>query len=1283
MEQGGKFPHLKLDSAKLQDISHDISKTLSKMDARIKPDGVGGVNPLSLLSEEKGRLESPRPSTSNCQTSHWPDEGVYDDERQNVVQQPVIQKERNGREENVIIISDEDHDDVPEIPKAPKGFETENGKPKSPLKKASKIQKPQIPIIEAQPLRRKVKCYYVTAKHDKAEAAHFKAQVDTPSTSCVNTAATVPTKTVQDQSIGEFSGWSKRKRRASDQSEDSLEHLKQLRLHGQEGQKVKRFRRTSTHKKKGKNLKKLQLDPQEMQFHNLKRDQLQKATATPLSPTPTKHTKKAKHDISEGEKHESDEKKGKNTVSIPGEQPVQPLSSHQSPTLQRSTSLHEKDDESLKADMSSMSRTTTKIFSDSSRSDTLVKDMTKLTAPKPKIAHQGHMPLPRVPPLKRRPSAQPEFRHLPIAKVPPCPPQPQPKQVCKTRLQSPPKDKRYPCTEVLKSSGKQKASILKENILKWKYSFFKEYKELGPPETLCDLPLRLVPRTFPSFKDYYDTFFPLLLTNTFEELVGEWLREGRVTLKLIFQSVDYGPLDSGLCTINKATFIANLTPQQKSEQFYPKVDDVVILWLPQNTASYARSPFSDEHKPDDCEPQPHFGIVSHSEVTDLRQELKVQTFGNVLSVDKQQVQCEVIGSMLSAMRELNALCHIQDKALIQTILAPDKHFAHVLPDSEPMFEGCNKDQAKAINCVLSMVMSAQPTPKICMIHGPPGTGKSDTIVNLLYQLSQKLGAADGTGQKPWRTLVCAPSTAAVDSLMEKIIAFFQNLKSAKSTGSCGDINLVRLGTEKNISKQVEKFSLEYQADRQIEKAKQKIATLEQNIHNLTEMHANCQTQEERNKVLGKKAKVVETRKRLWDRMKLSKSGKYNMQRVILQEANVICCTLSTSGGVDLRAAFPSHLQDHTPFNCVIIDEAGQAKETETLIPLLFRCPSLVLVGDPHQLPPTVISQKTKELGFDQSLMDRIYKSVHGLSPPHTHFLSQQYRMHVDIQNFPSKYFYRNLLKADGPMAQSRCCSDWACESYRVFDVADGQETSEKDSFFNTTELDLTVELVRLVTKRYQDRNPNKLFSGVVGVITPCKAQRFRIHQALQREGLSKGVMVNTVNGFQGREKDCIIVSCVRSSNNVDSIEFLGSRQQINVAITRAKYSLFILGHLNTLKEHRYWKPVIQDAEDRGFIIKSEEQYLKMDARKILKEDDFCLSPPHRTQDWSWHPSNRPHLSRSNSTTSYSSCSTASPREVPYTAGHQGSSWHAAASKAQPLRASRDRRDSCEWDRQRP
>ncbi|XP_031433950.1 probable helicase senataxin isoform X1 [Clupea harengus] len=977
--------------------------------------------------------------------------------------------------------------------------------------------------------------------------------------------------------------------------------------------------------------------------------------------------------------------------SLPGDQPDQTIqlpSLPQPPMVQTPSTVHQSDDSLfLKPGMSPMSQkrarpSTTKIYTPSSRNDTLVKDMEKLPTPKLKVAHKALMPPPPAPPPQRLPPAQPELRLLPLPKPPPRPPQitepchkPAPQPPPKPAPQPAPTYKTYPRPEASTSSGRPapfthnlKASILKAKVLKWQYSWFQNYKQFGPPEDLCDLPLKNVPKTFDSFPDYYHTFFPLLVTNTFEELASEWLREDRIRLNLKVQSVDYGSLDTGLFTVTNANFIANLTPQEESQQQYPKEDDVVILWLPQNTASYGHVMFNDEPRPD-C--QAHFGVVARSNViyagAKRELKLKIQTCGNVLSINKQLVKCEVIGSMLSAMRELSTLCHMHDKALMRTILAPTVYYANFLPastqlDSESMVQGCNVDQAKAIDCGVSMVMSKQPTPKICLIHGPPGTGKSDTIVNMLHRLSQ-VGAADPSGQKHLHALVCAPSNSAVDNLMKKIIVFFkEKIKDGKPKGNCGDVNLVRLGSERTICAEVVAFSLDRQTKSRTEKAQhqakgieQKIAELEQNMQNLTHMCAMTKDPVQLAQLRNKNLKLNEERERLSQQMKLCKSGKQNTQRVILQEANIICCTLSTSGSVVLESAF--RRRGRVPFNCVIIDEAGQAKEMETLIPLLFRCPSLVLVGDPDQLPPTVISQKAKELGYDQSLMARLFKCIHRLSPPRIHFLSQQYRMHPDICSFPSKYIYNNILKTDRMIAQNRCSSDWACESYRLFDVTDGQEMREKDSYFNPKEVKLTIELVQLVTERYQLRPNSQSLRGVIGVITPYSGQKFRIREALRKNHLPK-VVVDTVDGFQGREMDCIIVSCVRASNEMGSIGFLGNRQRMNVTITRAKYSLFVLGNLRTLREHSDWKALIEDAESRGTIITTKEQHFKNDARKVFKRDALS-PPPHRTQDRPPHPSGRAQFLRSNSTPPFPNPSRAS-----------------SMSRApQPTERSRDRRSS--------
>ncbi|KAL2100056.1 hypothetical protein ACEWY4_004450 [Coilia grayii] len=987
----------------------------------------------------------------------------------------------------------------------------------------------------------------------------------------------------------------------------------------------------------------------------------------------------------------------------PPKETTQPPSLPQPSMVQMPPPSHGSDDRLfLKPGMSPMTQkkarpSTTKIYTPSSRSETLVKDMAKLPVPKTKPVPQGLMRPPPVPPPKRVQLVQPE--HTPPVVPKPLPLPPRTVEPCYKPLPQPTPMHRtsHPQAYALSSrphsfAQNLKPAILKAKVLKWEYKWFEEYKQFGPPEALCNKSAK-VPESFMSFQDYYLTFFPLLLTNTFEELATEWQREDRVRLQLAVRSADYSSLDNGLFKVTNANLAASVTPQQESKQLYPKEDDVVILWLPQRSVSY----FNDGHR---TEFQHHFGIVSRSNVVNAggKRELKltVQTCADVLSVHNQFIHCEVVGSILSAMREFNALCYIHDKALIRTILKPEENFLHFLPtstvhDCGSKIQGCNVDQAKAVDCSVSMVMSDQQVPKICMIHGPPGTGKSDTIVQLLYRLS-RAGEADPSGQKHLHVLVCAPSNAAIDNLMKKIIVFFkEKCKDGKAKGNCGDVNLVRLGSEKTICGDVVAFGLDRQTRSRTEKAQQqekcitqKIAELEQNMQNLARIRAMTKDPWQPAQLQSKDLQLNQERERLSRQRKECNSDYRNTQRLILQEANIICCTLSTSGSVVLEAAF--RRRGRVPFNCVIVDEAGQAKETETLIPMLYRCRSIVLVGDPEQLPPTVISQKVKELGYDQSLMARLYKCVHRLKPPRIHFLSLQYRMHPEICSFPSRYIYNNVLKTDRVVAQSRLSGDWAWESYRVFDVIDGQELKQNDTYVNPKEVKLTVELVRLITERYLHRSPSQSLRGVIGVITPYNGQKYRIRSALSEKGLSK-VVVDTVDGFQGREMDCIIVSCVRASNEMGSIGFLGSLQRMNVTITRAKCSLFVLGHLRTLREHRAWKALIEDAESRGTVITTQEHQFKMDALRIFKREARGQCPADRPRDQRQAQGSSSGTALSGHPLARGPCPADHPRDQRQAQGSSSSSSssssRAAPSGHPPTRSSRDPRRPRTNERDRP
>uniref|UniRef100_A0A3P8Z4G2 Senataxin n=2 Tax=Esox lucius TaxID=8010 RepID=A0A3P8Z4G2_ESOLU len=742
-------------------------------------------------------------------------------------------------------------------------------------------------------------------------------------------------------------------------------------------------------------------------------------------------------------------------------------------------------------------------------------------------------------------------------------------------------------------------NYLIQGILSWTFDMFSNYKEFGLPSEICELQLETVGLNFNSYDEYYNTFYPVLLTNAFEELASEWLKNkesGKVmshNLKIVAND-KCNSFWSVSCT-------ASITAIEECYQLYPKEEDLVILWQPQNTSSYF------DH-------QERFGYVQRSSVFNQTAgqsptlNLTIRILGNVSLVNQQTVRCDVVGSLVSTMREFKAICRLRNGSMLRPLLSPQAPFFQSGPEIIPSLNlpGYNSDQVRAVRTAMSIIRNRLKNPKICLIHGPPGTGKSKTIVGLLQNLFHE-GVNMQAKSRQMRVLVCAPSNAAIDSLMKKIIVVFKE-KCKNVQGNCGYINLVRLGNDRTISESMKPFSLDNQVKSRIEKYQaghhkdvhRHGLQLDEEIDRISNLLPKLKKKDrEYEEMAAQKSKLLKERQALSFELRKTRSAKQVTQTQVLIDAHVICCTLSTSGSSLLESAF-RHL-GHEPFGCVIVDEAGQATETETLIPMLYRCNALVLVGDPNQLPPTVISQRAKELNYGQSLMARLVTVLDNSSkdnniPSPVIFLSNQYRMHPDICRFPSKHVYHNALKTDNETAERRVNLSWPFQPYQVFDVTDGQEVKERDSFSNPKEIQLVRFLLELIAEKQQVR---------VGVITPYKAQKDRINREVAKLNLvplGPRVEVDTVDGFQGREMDCIIVSCVRASHEQGNIGFLGNRQRLNVTITRAKCSLFILGHLRTLRENNEWGALIKDAATRDVIIQTNEMTFKADAMKIFKQD---------------------------------------------------------------------------------
>ncbi|XP_029391896.1 probable helicase senataxin isoform X3 [Mus pahari] len=768
-------------------------------------------------------------------------------------------------------------------------------------------------------------------------------------------------------------------------------------------------------------------------------------------------------------------------------------------------------------------------------------------------------------------------------------------------------------------------TFIKE-VLKWKYQMFLNFDKCGAPTSLCQSISRPVPVRFQDCTEYFNVFLPLIILNAFETVAQEWLsspnKENFYQLHLRKFPADYKKYWE---------FLIYLEESELAKQLHPKENDLVFL-VPEKKYRHGMQ----DHNHYYCGYVHKFRRTSVMRSGKAECSLCIQTQDNLPASVKELTRCIVISSLVTTQRKLKAMSLLSSRnQLARAVLNPNPmDFCTkdlltttseriVSADSNEArkvayLKDFNEDQKKAIETAYAMVKHSPSVAKICLIHGPPGTGKSKTIVGLLYRLlteNQRKGHSDENFNakiKQNRVLVCAPSNAAVDELMKKIILEFkEKCKDKKNPlGNCGDINLVRLGPEKSINTEVLKFSLDSQVNHRMKKdlpshiqeMLRRKEILDAQLDELSRQRALCRGgREMQRQELDEHIIIVsKERQELASKIKEVQGRPQRAQNTIILESHVICCTLSTSGGLLLESAFRG--QGGVPFSCVIVDEAGQSCEVETLSPLIHRCNKLILVGDPKQLPPTVISMKAQEYGYDQSMMARFCKlleenveqNVIGRLPVLQ--LTIQYRMHPDICLFPSNYVYNKNLKTNRLTEAIRCSSEWPFQPYLVFDVGDGSERRDNDSYINVQEIKLVMEIIKLIKEKRKD-----ISSRNIGIITHYKAQKTMIQKDLEKEFDKKGpAEVDTVDAFQGRQKDCIIVTCVRASAVQGSIGFLASLQRLNVTITRAKYSLFILGHLRTLMENQHWYELIQDAQKRGAIIKTCDPNYRHDAMKILK-----------------------------------------------------------------------------------
>lgn len=522
----------------------------------------------------------------------------------------------------------------------------------------------------------------------------------------------------------------------------------------------------------------------------------------------------------------------------------------------------------------------------------------------------------------------------------------------------------------------------------------------------------------------------------------------------------------------------------------------------------------------------------------------------------------------------------------------------------------NNSQKLAIESILS------PQNHISLIHGPPGTGKSTTLVEFIIHTVQMTSPINGEKSK---LLVCAPSNTAVDLL----------LSAVTSHPLAKDINCLRLGHPSRIGNDVLNHCLDskifnHESNEIVEDIRKEITVLKDKLFTVKEK--------------SKKVNSKFSRAEAYQELKLLRSDqrKYEKRIVseLLQSTNVVFATCIGSS---------SSLLKDIIFDITIIDEAAQALEIETWVPIL-KSEKVVLAGDHCQLPATVKSAEAEKQGLAVSLFEKLildntrFQSV-------VHLLDTQYRMNQTICNWASLAMYNDTLKCYEAVKSRTLldylndlkvhCNEKAIASFSLIDMSGCASEDEiiQEKRITNTKSHSNREEANLVCKYAKSLLNLGVKALDIGIITPYSGQvnliRQLLHDDTSRDSQElSSISVRTVDGFQGGEKEVIIISMVRS-NNKREVGFLADCRRINVAVTRAKSHVAIFANVDTCSSNSFILNLLNYAELNGDyrsgmeLLSLEEDYISLEFESPI----CCLDDSPKQQ-----PSQQPILLRVSDTT---------------------------------------------------
>lgn len=432
------------------------------------------------------------------------------------------------------------------------------------------------------------------------------------------------------------------------------------------------------------------------------------------------------------------------------------------------------------------------------------------------------------------------------------------------------------------------------------------------------------------------------------------------------------------------------------------------------------------------------------------------------------------------------------------------------------FPWLNASQEKAVNEVLW-------AKDVAVVHGPPGTGKTTTLVEAIFE----------TLRRESQVLVCAQSNMAVDWISEKLVD--------------RGINVLRIGNPTRVNDKM--FSFTYERRFEAHPDYPQLWSIRKAIRELRQQRKHADSWHQKMDRLKSRATELELR----------------IRSSLFGEARVIASTLTGAA---------NRVLEGEKYSTLFIDEAAQALEAACWI-AIRKAGRVILAGDHCQLPPTVKSIMALKGGLGKTLMERIVEN----KPETVTLLKMQYRMNEQIMKFSSEWFYHGMVES-APTVSHRGILDYDTPMMWI-DTAecDGKEEFVGENFgrINRAEAELTLQtLQQYLEKIGKQRILEESID--VGIISPYRAQVQLLRKELRKREFFRPyrhlLTVNTVDGFQGQERDIILISLVRSNDGGD-IGFLRDLRRMNVAITRARMKLIILGSSETMTSHPFYKKLYE------------------------------------------------------------------------------------------------------------